>query len=63
MSTRKCGITDTERERIIALYRQGLVMREVAIKVGRSYGAVNLVLHQADVVIKPRGGYRRRASG
>ena len=36
-------------------------MREVAVLVDRSYGAVNAVLHEApDVEVSSRGGYRRR---
>jgi transposase len=55
-------ITDEERVRIIDLYRNNLVMREVAQRVGRSYGAVNLVLHQEGEPIRARGGYHRETS-
>lgn len=56
---RRRTITDQERVAIIDLYKDGMVMRRVAERVGRSYGAVNQVLHKAGVTIAPRGGYRR----
>lgn len=60
MSGRGKKITDEERQEIIDLYRRGMAMRQVARAVDRSYGAVNLVLHQQDQVkVNPRGGYRR----
>lgn len=61
MPRRGKKITDAERDRIVDLYRGGNVMREVAVLVDRSYGAVNAVLHEApDVEVSSRGGYRRR---
>jgi len=53
-------LTSAERAEIVYLYTNGVPMREVARRVGRSYGAVNLVLHQQEEIdINPRGGYRR----
>jgi transposase len=52
-------MTDSESARIVDLYLSGLAMRKVAGRVGRSYGAVNLVLHREGIKINPRGGYRR----
>lgn len=53
-------ITAVERKLIIDLYRGGKAMRQIARELGRSYGAVNAVLHQEEgLEVKPRGGYRR----
>lgn len=59
MSGRGKKITDSERSLIVELYTGGVVMRQIAVRIHRSYGAVNLVLHQEGVPIAPRGGYHR----
>jgi hypothetical protein len=63
MPRRGKKITDDERDRIVDLYQRGNVMREVAVLVDRSYGAVNAVLNESpEVVVSSRGGYRRRGA-
>lgn len=60
-SVRGKKITADERRQIIDLYRDGVPMRTIAGMLGRSYGAVNLVLHQqCEIEVSPRGGYQRR---
>lgn len=56
-------ITEVERGMIVELYLGGKAMRQIARELDRSYGAVNAILHQDGVVIKPRGGYRRSVVG
>lgn len=59
MPSRGRRISDEERGEIVEMYTNGLVMRQVATQIGRSYGAVNMVLHAEGIPINPRGGYRR----
>jgi hypothetical protein len=41
-------------------YEKGASVRALAEATGRSYGFVHRVLGEAGVVMRPRGGYRRR---
>lgn len=49
------------RARAMALYETGLSIREVAAKLGCSFGTVRTILHKADVTLRPQGAVRGRS--
>ncbi|MFD4257763.1 helix-turn-helix domain-containing protein [Streptomyces sp. NPDC058534] len=44
------------------LYAQGCTIRSVAIQIGRSYGATRVLLLEAGVQLRARGGGIRKAA-
>ena len=51
---------DTFAGWLAAEYRQGLSIRAVAARHGLSYGRAHVLLTEADVTFRPRGGNTRR---
>lgn len=47
-------------QRLKVKYEAGASIRELAAESGRSYGAINRLLHEAGVALRGRGGSRNR---
>lgn len=62
MSGERPRLSESECAKILELYGADWSMREIAALVGRSYGAVNGVLHRFGVSVRSRGGFRGRGS-
>jgi hypothetical protein len=65
-SSRHRRITGAERTRwatdAVRRYNAGDSIRTIATSTDRSYGFVHRVLTEAGVILRPRGGARRRRS-
>lgn len=55
-SRRRPALTDAQRAEIVRLYVDGSTVREVANRVGRSYGTVHRVLQEERVTMRGRNG-------
>lgn len=49
------------RDKAAALYRRGATIRYVAAELGRSYGGTRVLLLEAGVTLRARGGGIRKA--
>jgi hypothetical protein len=52
----------TVRDQAAALYVAGCTIRSVAVQIGRSYGSTYVLLREAKVPFRTRGGGIRKAS-
>ncbi|WP_413471666.1 helix-turn-helix domain-containing protein [Streptomyces sp. MB09-02B] len=53
---------ETARQRAADLYTQGCTIRSVADQIGRSYGGTRVLLLEAGVTLRGRGGRLRKAA-
>jgi uncharacterized protein YoaH (UPF0181 family) len=50
------------RDKAAELYAQGMSVRAVSEAIGRSHGGTLVLLHEAGVQMRPRGGNTRKAA-
>ena len=53
---------ETVRQQAAELYGQGCTIRSVARQIGRSYGGTRVLLVEAGVTLRARGGAIRKAA-
>lgn len=53
---------ETARQQAAELYGQGCTIRSVARQIGRSYGGTRVLLVEAGVQLRARGGAIRKAA-
>lgn len=53
---------DKVRQRAAQHYAAGLSIRAISRALGRSYGGTHVLLVEADVTFRPRGGSRKKAA-
>lgn len=54
-------VRNTARDKAAQLYGQGCTIRSVAAQLGRSYGGTRVLLLEAGVTLRGRGGASRKA--
>jgi hypothetical protein len=61
VALREPGLIPDDAEKAVRLYEQGLTIRQIVDQVGYSYGTIQRLLNENDVVMRA-GGRRNRAA-
>jgi hypothetical protein len=62
VTLREQGITPEDAEEAVRLYKTGLTIRQVAERVGYSYGTIRTALYGSGIVMRTGGKWKHEAS-